>query len=189
MTPREGFGGSMSDDRFDQRVAARVDQLLADQDLTRLDALDVAALRHKRQACQAEEHRVSYARRILQGRIDVLRAEAAQRSAGGSIGVLEQLSDVLADRGQRPFDPATARPPSSIEADDLGDDVEVDGPVDVGVLDDDALRALAAQYAEQEATLSGLRRRLFDVIDALQAEIAERYRRGSADVSQLLTGD
>ena len=48
---------------------------------------------------------------------------------------------------------------------------------------------LAARYAEQESTLSSLRRRLFDVIDRLQAEIADRYRSGSASVSELLAGD
>lgn len=179
----------MSDDRFDQRMGVRVDALLTDDYLSGVDDLDVATLRGMRQECQTEEQRVSYARRILQGRIDVLRAEAAQRSGGESIGVFERLPEVLADHGQRAFDPATARPPSSIEPDHLGDDIEVEGPVDVAGLDDDGLRDLAARYAEQEATLSALRRRLFDAIDRLQAAIADRYRDGSASVSELLTGD
>lgn len=180
----------MSDDRFDQRMAARVDQVLGDPDLDRIGELDAATLRHLRQACEFEEHRVSYARRILQGRIDVLRSEASGREGGEVLGVLERLATVLADGGQqRAFDPATARPPARLQPDQLGEDVEVEGPVDVTGLDDAELEELAARYAEQEATLSSLRRRLFDTIDRLQAEIADRYRQGTTSVSELLTGD
>lgn len=179
----------MSADRFDQRMAARVEQLLADDDLARVDELDVATLRRLRQALDLEEHRVSYARRILQGRIDVLRSEAASRDTGASRAALERLPTVLADQGNRTFDPATARPPAAIRPDELGDDVEVEGPADVTALDDAALSELADRYADQEATVSRIRRQLFDVIDRLQAEIADRYRQGTASVSELLTGD
>ena len=178
----------MGADRFDQRMAARLQPLLDDTYLADVEQLDVAALREMRRACELEEHRVSYARRILQGRIDVLRAEASARG-GGANGALEHLTEVLADRGQRTFDPATSRPPAGIEPEELGEDVEVEGPVDVTSLDDDELQALAARYAEQEATLSQLRRRLFDVIDRLQAEVADRYRQGTASVSELLAGE
>lgn len=179
----------MSADRFDQRMAARVEQLLADDDLGRVEELDVATLRRLRQALEAEEHRVSYARRILQGRIDVLRSEAAGRDTGPSRAALERLPSVLADQGQRTFDPATARPPAAIRPEELGEVLEVEGPADVAALDDDALAELADRYAEQEATVSRLRRQLFDVIDRLQAEIAERYRQGTASVDELLAGD
>lgn len=179
----------MSDERFDQRMVARVQPMLDDEQLADPDTLDVATLRDRRTAFEAEEHRVSYARRILQGRIDVLRAEASRRSGDTSAGVLERLSDVLADQGTRTFDPATTRPPSSVAPSELEEEVAVDGPVDVSGLDDQALRDLADRYAEQEATLSGLRRRLFDVIDSLQAAIADRYRTGAASVQELLTGD
>ncbi len=37
--------------------------------------------------------------------------------------------------------------------------------------------------------MSRLRRQLFDVIDRLQAEIADRYREGTASVAELLSGD
>lgn len=181
-------GVSMSDERFEQRLADRLQPLLDAAYLARASELDVAELRRMRDECEAEERRVSYARRILQGRIDVLRSEASRRTTGGALGVLERLSDVLADQGQRPFDPATARPPAAVDPGDLGD-VDLDGVADVTVLDDAELAELADQYAQQESTLSSLRRRLFDVIDRLQSEIADRYRSGSASVSELLTGD
>lgn len=179
----------MSDERFEQRMVERLQPLFDDAYLASASDMDVTELRRMRDECETEERRVSYARRILQGRIDVLRSEASRRDTGGSLGVLERLSDVLADHDQRPFDPATARPPSTVDPGELGDDVDLAGPADVTALDDEALAELADRYAQQEATLSSLRRRLFDVIDRLQSEIADRYRSGDASVSQLLTGD
>lgn len=179
----------MSDERFEQRLVERLQPLFDEAYLAGASDMDVAQLRRMRDECEVEERRVSYARRILQGRIDVLRSEASRRDTGGSLGVLGRLADVLADHDTRPFDPATARPPSTVDPGDLGDDVDLSGPADVTALDDDELTALADQYAQQEATLSSLRRRLFDVIDRLQSEIADRYRSGDASVSQLLTGE
>ncbi len=186
--PHGEDGVSMSDERFEQRLADRLQPLLDAAYLAEATELDVAELRRMRDECETEERRVSYARRILQGRIDVLRSEASRRSTGGARGVLERLSDVLADQGQRPFDPATARPPATVDPGELAD-VDLGGVADVTALDDSELAELADQYARQEATLSSLRRRLFDVIDRLQSEIADRYRSGSASVSELLTGD
>lgn len=179
----------MTEERFEQRLADRLQPLLDEAYLAGVSEVDVAQLRRMRDECETEERRVSYARRILQGRIDVLRSEASRRGTGGSMGILEQLSDVLADHDRRPFDPATARPPSTVDPSALGDDVDLGDSPDVTALGDDELTALADQYAQQEATLSNLRRRLFDVIDRLQSEIADRYRSGDASVSQLLTGE
>lgn len=162
-------------------------RLLSDDYLVGLEERDAAELRTMRAECEAQEHRISYARRILQGRVDVLRAEAEQRSGGAARGVLDRLTDVLADRGERRFDPATSRPPSPLDPAELGDAVAVEGPTDPSGLDDQQLQELADGYAAQEAELSRVRRQLFDVIDRLQAEIADRYRTGAASVSDLLT--
>jgi len=52
----------------------------------------------------------------------------------------------------------------------------------------DELEALAASYVDRERELSQVRRQLFDVIDRLQAEIADRYRQGTTSVADLLNG-
>ena len=161
-------------------------RLLRDDYLAGVEDLDAATLRTMREECEVQEHRISYARRILQGQVDVLRAEAEERSEGASRGVLERLPDVLADHGERHFDPARSRPPSTFAPEELGEDADVTGPVDVAGLSDDQLRDLADHYAAEEARLSRTRRRLFDVIDRLQAELADRYRTGQASVSDLL---
>lgn len=164
----------------------RLQRLLADDYLAGLEDLGVDRLRAMRDECELEEHRISYARRILQGRVDVLRAEAVERSEGTTHGVLDRLPDVLADHGERHFDPATSRPPSTLDLDELGEDADLGAPADVSGLTDEQLEELADQYAEQETRLSGLRRQLFDVIDRLQDEIADRYRTGRASVTDLL---
>lgn len=161
-------------------------RLLAEDYLAGVEDLDAATLRGMREECEVQEHRISYARRILQGRVDVLRAEATERSEGTSRGVLDRLPDVLADQGQRHFDPATARPPSAIDPAELGDEAVVAGPADVTGLTDEELQEWADRYAEEEARLSQVRRQLFDVIDRLQEELADRYRTGRASVTDLL---
>jgi hypothetical protein len=52
---------------------------------------------------QAEENEVSYRRRLLQGRIDILRAERTARMKGRGMGDVDVdvdvLTDILASRG------------------------------------------------------------------------------------------
>ncbi len=50
---------------------------------------------------EREENEVSYRRRLLQGRIDILRAERTARLKGGGVSDVDvdQLTDILASRG------------------------------------------------------------------------------------------
>lgn len=173
----------MSDDQLEQVLdPAFLDHL---QDRT------AAELRAMRDRCEEEENRVSYARRILQGRVDLVRAEAMRRERGTLADeILEALPDVLSDRGARAANPAQVRLPRRLVPPEL-DDMPLDesGTLDLGGRSDEELRELAARLAEHERELSRLRRQLFDVIDKLQAELADRYRSGAASVSELLSGD
>ena len=58
-------------------------QTLSDEELVRL----ISDL-------NAEEKQISYHRRLLQGRLDILRAEEAARETGGTVST-DQLRDVL----------------------------------------------------------------------------------------------
>ena len=51
---------------------------------------------------------------------------------------------------------------------------------------EEELTQAMAVLAEEERTLSGKRRRVQEVMDALSAEVTRRYRDGEADVSALL---
>lgn len=50
---------------------------------------------------EREENEVSYRRRLLQGRIDILRAERTARLKGKGVGDVDvdRLTDILASRG------------------------------------------------------------------------------------------
>ena len=58
--------------------------------------LDIDELRTRRREAEQEEADLSYVRRMLQGRMDILRAELARRAGGGE-KIVDHLSAVLAD--------------------------------------------------------------------------------------------
>jgi hypothetical protein len=67
-------------------------------DLATLSDDDLKALIEK---LEAEEDEVSYRRRLLQGRIDILRAERTARLKGKGVGDVDvdRLTDILSTRG------------------------------------------------------------------------------------------
>jgi hypothetical protein len=67
-----GAGHNQVDEAFAQLPSPEA--LLAEDTLQRLDTLDTSELRRARAACEEAEEGISYARRLLQGRLDILRA-------------------------------------------------------------------------------------------------------------------
>lgn len=163
-------------------------RVLAPDYLAGIADADAPTLRAMREECDTHEQRVSYARRILQGRMDILRAEARERDGDTGSAVLGQLADSLSDQGVRHFDPARSRPPTPLDPSVLEEELDEVGPADVSSMSSDELEQLAASYVDRERDLSQIRRQLFDVIDRLQAEIADRYRQGLTSVADLLNG-
>ncbi len=167
------------------------EDLVPDAQLADLSSLDTAALRELRTRCETAEEGVSYARRVLQGRLDILRARLGDR-ADDTDHVLSDLPRILADPGHV-ADPAQARatrvrvPADAdrytevIDAVLAEDDLEAIDEVALNELDPVIERLTAA---EQE--LSRRRRELFTRIDAIRAELLARYKDGRADVRELL---
>ncbi len=151
--------------------------------------LSLDELRRLRQQLQEEDDAVSYAWRVAQTRLDIVRAEIEHRASDTEIDVGEELRSVLSQH----LTGGPARPPRPTE--DLSDHPlarELDEVCSAGGLghlrdlDDAGLAALTASISEFETRLSSDRRARFERLDALSAELVRRYRDGEADVDTLL---
>ena len=87
-------GGPMSGGR------RRIDKVLADDFIADLEKIEIGDLRERRLEAEQEEADLSYVRRMLQGRMDILRAELARRSGGSEAKIVDHLSQVLSDTGR-----------------------------------------------------------------------------------------
>ncbi|MEU3733017.1 MULTISPECIES: aerial mycelium formation protein [unclassified Streptomyces] len=158
--------------------------------------LSLPELRTLRRDAQREEADLSYVRRLLQGRIDILGAELARRrptsvvttAATGS--VVERLSEILTDAPARQRSSArhvTLGTPRSEECRRLA--AEMLGEVELSDLTartDAELTAGMGRLVRYEQQVSRRRQRLQRTADDCGAEIARRYREGEAQVDDLL---
>jgi glycosyltransferase involved in cell wall biosynthesis len=163
-----------------------------------LEEASTADLRRMRSECEEHERAVSYTRRVLQGRLDILRAELLSREerGGGAVeSLLSRLPDILGHdhvatdplqaRATRLEVPAVAEPLER-ELDDIVDESRLDA---VSEAETDELAQLIERLADHEGRLSTLRRDLFDRIDRLREELAARYKDGRANIGELLGTD
>lgn len=172
----------------------RIDRVLAEGYADDVATMSLTDLRSRRDDAEQEEADMSYLRRLVQGRIDILRAELARRSGEGSGSLLADLPQILGESGPRPaargLGRHSAAEPSRADehrryVEALVADVDLS---DVTARSDEELRTALGVFEREESDLSDKRRRLFAVLDAFSAEITRRYRDGEADVSDLLTG-
>jgi hypothetical protein len=130
---------------------------------------------------EQEEDSISYRRRVLHGRIDILRAEyvARLRSQMDKAGTVSSHDP---ERLERPIYEGTGDVPPEHELEPLPD---------LATLSDDTLRSTIHELEREEDDISLRRRFLHGQIDILRAARYERLRSGSLDVSALarvLTG-
>jgi hypothetical protein len=77
----------------------RIDRVLSEGYLDGLASLPLAEVRELRDEAEQEEADLSYLRRMLQGRVDIIEAELARRRGefGDSGSIIDQLPRILAD--------------------------------------------------------------------------------------------
>jgi hypothetical protein len=176
-------------------MSAALERVLASDYLEDLEARSLEDLRAMRAECEEVETGLSLLRRMVQGHLDIVDEELARRAEGGAAGdraaLLDRLPEVLADRVQAP---GPGRLSSLLAPEELDPRLEAElaalvgeGVVDPSGADDDELRELADGLRTFEGKVSGHRQSLFGRVDAVQAEIARRYRTGDASVDTLLT--
>jgi hypothetical protein len=167
----------------------RIDRVLGEGFASGLGDLDIDELRSRRRDAEQEEADLSYVRRMLQGRMDILRAELARRSGGGE-EIVDHLAQVLGDsaRSDHGLGRFLRVEPSRVdEHRRLVEQVIADvGVSDVEGRSDDDLRAALGRLEEFEHSISEDRRAVQAVMDKLTAEVAGRYKSGSATVDDLL---
>jgi hypothetical protein len=171
----------------------RIDRVLDDEFVAGLDALQMDDIRERRREAEQEETDLSYVRRVLQGRLDILRAELARR-AGEETDLVQALPHILADEpssGPRGLGRHMAAEPSRADAhrrhvESLIADVDLSNPE---AHDDASLRGVLGRLEEEEHKVSEQRRAVQSVMDKLTAEVTRRYRDGDADPSDLLPSE
>ncbi|WP_182667544.1 RsiG family protein, partial [Streptomyces calidiresistens] len=151
--------------------------------------LGLGELRALRRRAHREEADLSYVRRLLHGRIDILRAERRRRNRPEE-PLLDRLAQILTDP---PTDRRIARrhlavsTPAGEEYRELAErllaEVELS---DLGARTDDELRAALGRLTRYEARVSHRRQVLQRMADGCGAEIARRYREGEARIDDLL---
>jgi hypothetical protein len=168
----------------------RIDKVLAEDYLVGLSDLPMAEVRSLRDEAGQEEADLSYLRRLLQGRIDIVGAEMARRSGADDSRLVEELPRILAEQSRQPARGLgrhqTVEPSNTGSTRRLEEQIASVDVTSVGDRDEASLRQLLDELQETEAGISARRRAVQDVFDAASAEITGRYREGRANVSELL---
>lgn len=177
------LGGSMSAGQN------RLDRVLGSEFIDDLASVDVPTLRQRRREAEAEERELSFVRRVLQGRIDILRAELRRR-AGIEDSIIDSLSRILADDRAKNLRHQRHAPVGSEDSwpgfDSALELATGDVGSDIHALSDGELRAIIESLQGHERSVSESRSRIHRVLDRLGKELTNRYRDGTALVDDLL---
>jgi hypothetical protein len=161
------------------RLAAVLDPMFVGD----IEDLSLGDLRARRDRALAEREYLSYLRRLLQVRLDLLSAERQRRTTGGEAGPLvERLAAVLAEHpraaSSRGEAIRTALPAADVaEADERA--TAVLGPLgltDPETFDADQLSEAIDALEREEHEVSAERASVLAVHDRLQDELKRRFR-------------
>ena len=162
----------------------RIDLIQSPEFTSGLEGLSLEELRSRRRICADLDVELSYYRRLLQGRLDLLAFEVRRRAGEEQRSLLEALPEVLASWAAG--EPGLPERRVPVEIPDLP--MQGRRAVDLALaddflarlpeMDDPELGAVQHRLAETEAEISRQRRAVFEATDRLQAELVRRYRRG-----------
>ncbi len=167
----------------------RIDIVLEPEYLEELEDLELGELRRRRDMAEDVEAQISYYRRLLHGRMDLLNFELRRRSGEEERTLLEALPEILASGMILGNEPnlrhiETMPPIPSKTGRRLIDRIMDDGILtQLPELSDEEIREATDRLRDVETTLSHQRRDLHSVIDSLQDEIVTRYRSGQDEAT------
>ncbi len=170
-----------------------LDQILDEHYVADLTVLPLSELRERRVRADHEEAWLSYIRRMLHGRIDILEANQAMRAERGEpVGELDLDALVASLAGK--MGPGTQAPGPDVVDSPGGGRRAVErliaraGLDEYSSMSDEDLDARLDELREMEREVSTVRQRVHEVQDQLTAELARRYRSGEASPESALKG-
>ena len=171
----------------------RIDVLLDPEFLSDLETASVSTLRERRQMADEVETELSFYRRLLHGRMDLLAFELNRRSGEETRSLIEALPEILGagERagGQQQRVPQMLAPDLPEERRRHIDRVLEDDFL--SRLPDCAIEELAeiqVVLADTEQDISTGRKAVQQVFDTIQGEIMRRYKDGQVDTDELPVG-
>ena len=173
---------------------AAVDELLDPAFLEGAESLPMAEVRRLRRQAEQEEVNLSYTRRLLQGRLDIVRRELQRRAEDDGRSLVDLLPEILSEKGRGPAHGLgrhqTVQPHAPEEYESWVNGLTGSTDMsDIADLSDAQLEKAARSLADAESELSERRRGVQQVMDGLAAELGRRYRDGEADVAALLADE
>lgn len=168
----------------------RIDVLLEPDYLDDIATVDLEELRRRRHTAEDVETQISYYRRLLHGRMDLLNFELRRRRGEEERSLLEALPEILAAGMVFGPEPSlrhieTMPPLPSTTGRRLIDRIMDDGVLTrLPEMDEEEVIESIARLSEVETELSAQRKQLHAVIDAIQEEIVNRYRSTQANGSR-----
>jgi hypothetical protein len=170
-----------------------VDRIVDPSYLENLQTMPMDELRKKKVECEGLESEVSYARRLIQGKLDILRHSVERLADGNRLGIAEMVEDlpgILSD-GASGSGSRLPRIMAPMNADNQRREVErLASTADLARLEELSSHEIAEivlRLSEAEKETSQRRRRIQQVMDQLTAELVRRFREGQEDPTALLS--
>jgi hypothetical protein len=156
----------------EQGVARRRPPVKSAQPAPELSGLGLVELQSYRAALRIEEDKVSYWRRLLQGRVDLLLAQASSENSLSLADLVRVLGDTGSGRSRRTL----LRVPAPVQLPDLPDLEELCHLWAADPQDAHEVADLVERLHAKESKLSEYRSALHQRIDAATGELIMRYR-------------
>ncbi len=192
--PMENRQSTPASQDQEDTVTKLLDHLLDGIDPGIMSQHDLEGLRQLRHRYQEIETGLSLGRRLVQGRLDIVLAEAKRRASDGDAeaeALLARLPELLSQHsrseGRPRIIPDTDIPDFvDVFTNELDHVVTAGELSNLGELSDQGLIGAVNSLEALERQLSVKRHELHRLIDEVQEEIVSRYRSGSASVDDLL---
>jgi hypothetical protein len=159
----------------------RIDRVLSPGFVRGLREIPVEELKRRRDEALAEREYLSLLRRLVHGRLDILRLEVKRREEGDSGSLVDRIAEALVDEGRGSARGEAVRlavPDADVSlarrrVERMVGDAKISDPTE---LSDNELGQSERRLAGEERMVSKARNAVMAVHDQLQDELKRRYK-------------